>query len=425
MYLFYNAGLLLAAPFLAGYLLFRFLTGRADRVWAAQRLGFLPATPRRLPVIWFHAVSVGEVMAAEPLVRAVRAAYPSATLLLSTVTATGQATARSRLSEVDGYFYFPFDFPGVVRRVIRKISPDLFIFLETELWPNFLRALFREGVPAILVNGRISPRSYRRYRRVRRFTAGVLSKVALFLVQTDRDAAHLIGLGADPQKVIRTGNLKYDQAAGSALSDSSSVRRELGVAPAERLFVAGSTHEGEERMILSVHKRLVQQTPGLVLLLAPRHLSRLPAVEKEVREAGFVPVRKSEISGGGEEKRVILLDTLGELGRLYAGADLVFIGGSLVPVGGHNLVEAAAHGKVVFFGPHMENFAEASLQAVAAGCGVCAKDLEDLAALLGEWIRSPERLAKAEARAREWVASRLGSVEKNLEWIRRFVRCSG
>jgi 3-deoxy-D-manno-octulosonic-acid transferase len=158
-----------------------------------------------------------------------------------------------------------------------------------------------------------------------------------------------------------------------------------------------------------------------VLLLAPRHLSRLSAVEKEVREAGFFPVRKSDLSGGGENLRVILLDTLGELGRLYAGADLIFIGGSLVPVGGHNLVEAAAHGKVVFFGPHMENFAEASLQAVASGCGVQAKDPEDLAALLGEWIRSPERIAEAEARAREWVASRMGSVGKNLEWIRGFI----
>jgi 3-deoxy-D-manno-octulosonic-acid transferase len=461
MYAFYNITLLLASPFLLGLFLFRLVADRTYRAGVMERFGFvkdvrrkaggfqsstpypIPHTPRRPPVIWFHAVSVGEVMAAEPLVRAVRAAYPGATLLLSTVTVTGQATARQRLPEIDRLFYFPYDLPGVVQRAIRRLSPTLFIFLETELWPNFLRALSRRKIPSLLVNGRISPRSYRRYRRIRPLAKEVLSNVSLFLVQTDRDLQYLTDLGADPKKVIRTGNQKYDQAAGLDRSDPAGLRLRLGLSAGEKLLIAGSTHEGEEEMLLSAYRNLISSAPEVVLLLAPRHLNRLAAVDAAVRKAGLTPIRKSELAEGVEAKgwrgeasnlkpgtssgslppisRVILLDTLGELGGLYAAANLVFIGGSLVPVGGHNLLEAAAHGKVVFFGPHMENFAEVARQALAEGCGVQVKDPEDLSAALLGWLRSPERLSEGGARAKEWVASHRGSVKMNLEWIRRFI----
>ena len=432
MYALYNLSLLLASPFLLGVLLFRLLTDREYRPGLPERFGFLRPVPARKPgregpVIWFHAVSVGEVVAAQPLVRAIRRTYPRAILVLSTVTVTGQKTARLSLPEVDWTFYFPFDSPGSTKRAIRGVSPDLFIFLETELWPNFLRALSQKGIPAVLVNGRISPKSYRRYRWVRPLAKRMLSQVRLFLVQTDRDVQHLLLLGADPQKVVRTGNQKYDQAIQSVPPEAGPLRAELGIRPDDLLWIAGSTHPGEEAVLLSAYRTLLEKAPRTVLLLAPRHLDRLPAVEAQVQEAGLLAVRRRAVPKplaearrpmeGGARPRVILLDTLGELAKLYAAADLVFIGGSLVPIGGHNLLEAAAAGKVAFFGPHMENFAEPAAQAVAHGCGVAVKDADDLARTLGEWIDAPLRRQEGEARAREWVASQRGSVERNLDRI--------
>jgi len=428
MYALYNTMLFLASPFLFALLLVRLFSDRNYHLGLPQRFGFvpLPASRKGKPVIWFHAVSVGEVVAAEPLVRAIRKAYPAATLFLSTVTATGQRTALLRLPEIDQVFYFPFDFPGTAGRAIRRLSPDLFVFLETELWPNFLRALSRKEIPAVLVNGRISPRSYRRYRWVRPLAARVLGQVRLFLVQTERDAEHLLLLGADPEKVIQTGNQKYDQAMWATPPDPSAVRNEMGIRPGEKLWIAGSTHPGEERLLLAAFRRLLDKVPEMVLLLAPRHLERLPEVESDVAAAGLFSIRKSALCAppaqeGSRRGRVILLDSLGELARLYAGADLVFIGGSLVPTGGHNLLEAAAMGKVVFFGPHMENFAEAAGQSIAQGCGIQVKDAEELAERLGQWIDAPARLLEGAARARRWVSSHRGAVEKNLEWILRLI----
>lgn len=491
MYVLYNTALFLLSPLLFGLLFLRLLFDKAYREGVGQRLGFfkdggrrprargqvpgvggqrklstmvsdsdLPASGTRppAPIIWFHAVSVGEVIAAEPLVRAVRLEYPEASLLLSTVTTTGQTTARLRLPEIDRFFYFPFDLPGVVQRVLRYFSPDLFVFLETELWPNFLKALSQKGISSVLVNGRISPRSYRRYRWVTLLSKQVLARVTLFLVQTERDVRYLIDLGADPKKVFRTGNQKYDQALASVPPDPLSLRDQLGILPEHTLFIAGSTHEGEERMLLSTYRSLLSEVPEMVLLLAPRHLDRLPHVEDDVRTAGFVPVLKSKLETGGlgpgargqgeyksnawasaspapgprpptpgpqfsaSSPRVILLDTLGELGRLYAAADLIFIGGSLVPIGGHNLLEAAVHGKVVFFGPHMVNFEEVAQQAIDEGCGVQVRDHEDLAESLMGWIATPERVLDGEARARKWVASHRGSVEKNMAWISKLLQ---
>jgi 3-deoxy-D-manno-octulosonic-acid transferase len=349
------------------------------KVWGAgyplalrERLGFLrvPPPPGR-GRFWVHAVSVGEVVAAVPLVQALRARWPDGDVVVSTVTATGQRVARARLSEAAALVTFPLDFRGAMRRAVRRVEPRCFVSLETELWPNLLRALRRAGVPAILANGRLSDRSYRRYRLVRVLFRRVLADVALFCMQSEEDARRIISLGASPERVVVTGNLKMEAPAGEAGVDRLWRRLlHLGEAP---VVVAGSTHRGEEPAVVDAFAAARRRVPGLRLVLAPRHPERLDEVEALVRRRALGVVRRSRVASG-QTAEVILLDSVGELASLYGVADVIFVGGSLVPVGGHNVIEPALHGKPVLFGPHMANFREAARLLLGAGGGLLVQD---------------------------------------------------
>jgi 3-deoxy-D-manno-octulosonic-acid transferase len=348
----------------------------------AERFGFVPLRPGP-DRFWVHAVSVGEVMAAIPLVHALRLRWPATEIVLSTVTATGARVARTRLPEAATGFAFPVDLGRATRRAVRRVQPRCFIALETELWPNLLRALAGAGIPAVLANGRISDRSLRRYTRVRRLFRRVLDHVALFCMQSDEDARRIISLGARPERVVVTGNLKMEAAAGDDGADRL-WRRLLHLGPA-RVWIAGSTHQGEEEAILdafvTLRQELARGTEPFCLILAPRHPERVEEVEGLARARGLLPVRRSRIPAGAPSE-LILLDTVGELATLYAVAEVIFVGGSLVPAGGHNVIEPALHAKPVVFGPHMMNFRDAAALLLRAQAAIQLRDATDLAPVL-------------------------------------------
>jgi 3-deoxy-D-manno-octulosonic-acid transferase len=430
LYFCYRLLMVLLLPFILLFILGRLAVRPAYRDGIAQRFGWYPRgffkSLEGKKVFWIHAVSVGEVISSGVLIQLLRERYPKAGLVFSTVTPTGQAAARQRLKGIDCFIYFPFDLSWVTRSVVRRISPALFIFLETEIWPNCLRALADNKTPSLLINGRISERGFRRYRWIRFFLSGVLRQVSLFLMQTERDAAKMIQLGAPPDRVERTGNMKYDQAvSGSARRGEGDLRSELRLPQGAKLMIAGSTHEGEEEAVLEAYSILASSFPRLVLLIAPRHLERLAGVEQLLSHKGYTAVRKRTLSlrakddpGAGES--MILIDTFGELDRLYSLADFIFVGGSLVPVGGHNVLEAAACRKPVFFGPYMANFQEIADQLKGSGGGIEVRDGRELGEKMTWLAQHPEEYEKKGESAYLVVSNNRGAVKRNLERIARW-----
>ena len=376
----------------------------------------LPPEPR----CWVHAVSVGEAAAAVPLVEAIARRWPGLGIVVSTVTPTGARIVADRLRTIATHRYFPVDLPGAVGRALDAVRPRFFVAMETELWPNFLRAASARGVPVMIANGRISDRSFRGYRRVRTLTVRMLASVRLFGMQSEEDARRIIALGAPPERVVVTGNIKNDllppDGAGEPLW-----QRLLGLSESDLVWVAGSTHRGEEAIVLEAYQTLKPRFPALALVLAPRHPERVPEVERLVRERGLTPVRRSELPKARERDAVIVLDTVGELVQLYRLATVVFVGGSLVPTGGHNMLEPALLRKPVLFGPHTSNFRASADLLIEAHGAVLVEDgprLEgEVAALLED---APRRTSMGEA-AFQAVASRRGAVKQTEELIARYL----
>ena len=389
----------------------KYRAGIGERL-GRYRLGGLGAPP-----LWLHAVSVGEVVAVAPLARALRAQRPACPLLVSTVTDTGRAVARERIPEAAATVFFPLDFPFAVRRALTSATPRAVLLAETEIWPNFLRACRLRGVPVAVVNGRISPRSFRRYRLVRGPLGGVLADIACFGMQTAADAERLVALGAPAGRVHVTGNLKFDaMGPAGAEAQPGDVRRDLGLDAARPVFLAGSTHRGEEAAVLDAWTGLRAGRPGLALVLAPRHPERCGEVEGLLRERGLVWARRSA-GAAPDGTDVILVDTVGELARLYAAADVAFVGGSLAPVGGHNILEPAAAGAPIVVGPHLENFAE---MAAAFREGLAMVSVPDAAALPGALARLLEDGQGARAlaaRARGVLEAHRGATRRTLDLL--------
>ncbi|HWR73890.1 MAG TPA: 3-deoxy-D-manno-octulosonic acid transferase [Nitrospirota bacterium] len=416
MYILYNLLLMVLTIVLFPYILFRVITVSKYRGGITQKLGrvrkrvlwVIRGTERP---IWVHAVSVGEVMAAHPLIRDLRKRYPRKKLILSTVTVTGNYTARQRVPEADAVFYFPFDYPWIVRRVIRRIKPAIVIVAETELWPNFLRELKKAGIPSVVVNGRISPHSYRNYMKLKWFFREVFRHVDLFCMQSDADAKRITEIGAEPGKVAVTGNLKFDQKITIIRSQP------LSVPPGSKIITAGSTHRGEESVLLDVFRRLRETYPRLLLILAPRHPERFNEVEGLINAAGFDCQRRTTMSG--EVRDVLLLDTIGELRSFYAICDIAFVGGSLVKVGGHNLLEPAAMKKPIIFSRYMYNFKEISEAIMAAGGGLIVKDKGELYTQMDNLLSNEELSKKIGQKAYEVIAANSGATVRTLEAIGR------
>jgi 3-deoxy-D-manno-octulosonic-acid transferase len=370
--------------------------------------------------IWIHAVSVGEVLAARALVAPLKQRFPELKVFLSTTTLTGQAIARSSVRGIDGLFYAPFDFRSAVRSVLAALEPKLLVLVETELWPNLIHESRRRGVRIAVVNGRLSPRSFARYRWTRTFLKPVLAEIDLFLMQADAHADRIRALGAPPERVRALGNLKFD-ALDVPQPTAALARVAAGVA-GRPLWVAGSTVEGEEPLVLAAFRRLRERIPDAALLLAPRHPERFALVAALVVAAGLRAVRRSAlVDGGWNGHDVLVLDTIGELGQLYPFATVVFVGGSLVAAGGHNVLEPAAAGKAVVVGPHMENFQEIADEFLAERALVQVANAEALARETLALFEDQARRVELGARAQALTERNRGALERTLNALAELV----
>jgi 3-deoxy-D-manno-octulosonic-acid transferase len=417
MYVLYNLLLIIAIVLSLPVILFKLITVPKYRGGMTQKLGRLRKSVMKAikgsRPIWVHAVSVGEVMAAHPLIRELKKKYPHRKLILSTVTVTGNYTALRRVPEADAVFYFPFDLPFIVRRVIQGINPQIVLVAETELWPNFFRELKRAGIPSAVINGRISPNSHRNYRKFKKFFSQVFDNVTLFCMQSETDADRIKDIGADPKKVMVTGNLKFDQKLPVNMSAP------VPIASGKQVITAGSTHRGEEAALLEVFKRLRQKYPDLLLILAPRHPERFEEVEGLVSKAGYDCQRRTMLRGA--VKDVLLLDTIGELRSFYSLCDIAFVGGSLVKVGGHNLLEPAAMKKPVIFSRYMFNFKEISEALLSAGGGVMVKDKTELYDQIDILLSDKELSRRMGERAFSVIEMNSGAARKTIDAVGRLI----
>lgn len=388
------------------------------RVGLRERLGGVPATEAGRPAIWIHGASVGEITALAPIVRTLRRELPAYRLVVSTSTPGGREAAAARIPEADARVLFPFDVPWAVRRALTAVSPRLVLFSETELWPNFLATVARRGVPAIMVSGRVSARAFGRYRRWRRLFAPALAGVRVFCVQSLETARRLVALGAPRSRVVVTGSVKA--AAPDGLVAGATSLASLGCA-GDAVLVAGSTHAGEEEAVLAAFARIRVAVPEARLLLAPRKPERFDEVARALSAAGLRFVRRSELARGARWPSavpIVLLDSLGELAALYPGARAAFVGGTLVPVGGHNVLEPAAAGVPVVFGPYVEHTRDAALRLLAAGAAVEVGDADALARVLVAWFTNPEEARAVGARAATAAVASDGAVAVTLAVIR-------
>ena len=379
----------------------------------SQRLGRYdgkePVVRASGQTIWLHASSVGEVQAAIILTGALRDALGDPVIVVSSTTEQGHRLASSRLPSAI-CLMAPLDLPQAVRRALRTLRPDCYVCLETEIWPVMLTEVRRAGIPMLLLNGRISSRSFRRYLRIRRHLAPLLEGFRHVAVISEADSQRYAALGVPESRIQVCGNLKHDIEAASSDQVRAASRRRLGVG-AEQVFLCGSTHEGEEEQLMEGFRALAARGPA-VWVIAPRHLERLVAVEALLRKAGMAFDRFSALADTTRRADVVVVDTMGDLADLYAGGDYVFCGGSLVDRGGHNIVEAARWGRAVYFGPHMKDFQDAADMLVRMGGGFQVADGHALAGLLLAHMAAPEHYAAACARAADMAASQRGAVAR-------------
>jgi 3-deoxy-D-manno-octulosonic-acid transferase len=406
----------LAVPIVSSMLLWRGLRDRSYWRNFSERFGFgACGAPHG---VWLHAVSVGEVQACAPLVSAIRRRHPGLPLTVTTFTPTGAARARALFGDAAQVRYVPFDLPGAVRRFFARLQPRLAVIFETELWPNLYRECGRRRVPLVLASARLSARSVSRYRRLGALFRDTLAQPALIAAQGEGDAERFRALGADAASTHVTGNLKFDfELPADIAARGARLRQQYA---AERpLWVAGSTHAGEEQAVLAVQLRLRAQHSPALLVLAPRHPARFAQVAQELGAAGVSFVRRShgEEQDAGAAAEVLLLDTLGELLDFYAAADLAFVGGSLVPVGGHNLLEPAALGVPILTGPYTGNTAEIARLLVARGAAEVVHDPEELAARVSALLTDAQARARMGAHGRASIEANRGALGKLLALI--------
>jgi 3-deoxy-D-manno-octulosonic-acid transferase len=426
-HLLYNIILTSFLIFTAPYFLFRALINPRFRRELIQRLGFLPTFSLKKP-IWVHAASVGEVLCTIPLLKRIKQEFPECPIVLTTMTRTGNEQART-IPEADLVSFLPIDHPLCIRRALRKINPGLLLVAETELWPNLLRSCGKNSVPIVLFNGRISEKSFRRYGLFGFFFKNYLRNISFFLMQTEEDRSRIIEIGAANDKTRAVGNLKFDQPSPSFTKKSlAEMTRSLNLLGSETLFIAGSTHSGEEEILIGLLKDLRKHDPHLVLILAPRHLERLEEIERILRRESVSWGRKTSLSSdrgqSGDQKKlpeVILLDTMGDLMNLYSLGTLVFIGGSLVPVGGHNPLEPLFFKKCVLFGPHMSHFLEISSDLIEAGGAIQVRGKEDLAFQVKRFLSDERARKEVGEKGYQFLQKHRGTTERMFEKIRPFI----
>lgn len=415
----YNLLILVTSPLWLAYLLWRIVVRGKSREGWSQRLGALPTSPPGRRVIWVHAVSVGEVIAALPLLQALRQELGTVHLLLTTLTPTGNTTARQHLGTlVDAVGYVPIDLPFAVHRALRRVRPDALVVMETELWPNLLMLASRRGARVVIANGRISDKSLPVYRRFRPFFQRVLRSVDAICAQSDEDARRFCAIGAPPDRVQVTGNTKFDQAAvGAQEVEAAALRQELGLPPDAPVMVVGSSRAPEEEQLIALaYRQLRERFPHLCLVWAPRHVERAEEVAQTLRAQGFTPWMRTHGTPPAPQEQIVL-DTFGELGRVYAVGDVAIIGGSFVPLGGQNLLQPLAHGKPVVHGPYMHNFRDVANLAQQVGVAWTAGSVDELVECVARLLQDAPLRAEVAARARELVLQQQGAARRIVEVI--------
>ena len=392
--------------------------------------------------LWVHALSVGEVLSAVPLIQALKRKYPSKEVVLSVTTTTGLCIAREKLNDhVDHLLPMPLDFWWSIKRMIKKINPILFILVETDIWPGLLSLLKKGGVKTILVNGRISPKTEKSYRRWKFVTKRVLRMVELFLMQTELDKSRILRGGLCPDKVRVTGNIKFDRAWKPL--DEKEWRKwlELLNIKSELVWVAGSTHHPEEKIIFNVFSELLRSFPAISLIIGPREADRFDVVYNLARDCGFRTIKRTQLplqatsfvstalqTGTLYKERqnynVFILDTLGELGQVYGVADIAFVGGSLAPVGGHNLLEPAFFGIPVLFGPYTYNFATMSELMIKHKAGKMVADESELLGAMRGLLAQKSKRDEIGKRAKEFVLQNQGALKRLMEILKPYIEVS-
>lgn len=397
--------------------IWRYVTTPKYRGTVLERFGWGIRKRPAIPRIWIHAVSVGETLAAQGLIQSLQRTHPDFELVVSTVTKTGQQMVRDKLTGIALIFHLPIDLPWITRRVMRRIGPGLILIMETELWPGLLAVAREEHVPVVIVNGRISPRSFNNYHRARFFMRRFLSWVTLFVMQSPMDANRIQAIGVPRQRIRVSGNIKYDQALVRPKPDAMlELQRLIGQVSVDPVFLAASTHPGEEAVILTVYARLRTIQPTLRLILVPRHPERSGQVAMLIQNHGFL-VQKLSQSQGVWHDHVLLVDQVGWLTRLYSMARLVFVGGSLIPHGGQNMLEPAGWGLPVTFGPHTFNFKDAVHLLVEGGAALVVHNEGDLFLACRRLLLEPDLWRDMGQKGRDIVAANAGALARTLAEI--------
>lgn len=411
----YTLAMYLATPLLMLRLMLRGARyGSFHQRWS-ERFGVFPA-PDRHGGLWVHAVSVGEVNAAEPLIKALRQDYPNAPLVVTTVTQTGSARVHQLFGDSVFHVYLPYDLPFAVRSFLQRVRPRLALIVETEIWPNLYAACRRRGIPMMIVNARLSERSLRGYKPLRGLVRSALNSVRLIAAQSRTDAARYRRLGADPARITVSGNLKFDMPVpNDAMRDGAGLRQQWG--RLRPVWMAASTHEGEELPVLEAQLEVLTRLPDALLLIAPRHPERFRLVENSVRSLGFSLATRSADRVPGPAHQVFLIDTMGELMPFYAAADLAFVGGSLVPIGGHNVLEPAALSTPVLVGPHTFNFEEITLTLIEEGGADRVEKSEQLGSAVLKLLRDPLKRERMGRIAQVVFDSERGAVRRVMTLI--------
>jgi 3-deoxy-D-manno-octulosonic-acid transferase len=423
--LLFSLGVILTAP----YYLWR-LRGRINSARWRERFGFLPESfQQAVPgAIWVHAVSVGETLAVVGLVRELRKTFPDRKILLSHVTPAGREAGENRLPDVAGRFYLPLDWAWCVRRALARIRPALLVVVETELWPNLLRSAQKLGSRVVLVNARLSDRSVSRYRFMRPFMRRVLENVDRVCAQTNTDAERFRLLGAKPERVVVTGNLKFDALPPQLGEFPARLAKAFERAQRRPVVVAASTMPGEESLLLEAWDEVWRRYPQALLILAPRHPARFEAVAQLLAEAGRSIVRRTALESTEEalatqlsSPELLLLDSIGELAGVFELADVVFMGGTLVPTGGHNLLEPAYWGKPILFGPHMRNFRDIAQLFLDAGAAVQVRNARELGRVILQLLEDEARRCELGERAKKVLEQESGATQRVMERLRELL----
>ncbi len=427
MYFLYNSILFAASFLILPYFLLKMAFTGKYRKSLVQKLG-----GRQTQIltniaegarVWIHAVSVGEVTAAAPIVASLKKKRPEIKIIFSTSTETGQQMALNLVKGADAFIYFPLDIPYVVRKVIRLAKPVVFVMVETELWPNFLKACKLNRVKTLMVNGRLSPRSYNNYLLTRYFWKKVLADLSAAGMITEVDASRIKSIGMVENRVAVLGNAKYDALAAMASPVlQEEIARRVNVRQGERFFVAGSTHHGEDRVVIRVYQQLLKYHPDFKLIIVPRHVERTASIMDLLQSLGLSDaIKMSEMNNGKmrEQERIIVVDVIGELFKIYSLATIVYCGGSLVPKGGQNILEAAAWGKVIFYGPSMEDFSQEKSLLEEAGCGFTIKNEQELLQKIIQVLGDPGEMEARGARGKAAVTANMGAALRYAQSIDR------